>query len=308
MAVAATIAEIRAFNRFYTRFVGALDRDHLRSGLTLAEGRLLYELSIQPGVTASSIVDRLGLDAGYLSRMVKKFEARGLLERRRSGDDARSAILSLTDAGRGLFDDLDSRAASHVGEAIAPLSEQERNRLTTAMGVVTHLLGRRQARAPSASVELRQPAPGDLGWAIERHGALYAAEYGWDERFEGLVAELFGNFARSHNPQRERCWIAELQGDRVGCVFVVERSAQVAQLRRLLVEPSARGRGVGRELVEACIKFARGAGYDEMMLWTNKGLDSARRIYEVAGFRLIEEKPHQDFGPHLIGQNWELTL
>jgi len=308
MAIAKTISDIRAFNRFYTRFVGALDRHHLHSGLSLAEVRVLYELSNEPGLSASTIIDSLGLDAGYLSRMVKKFEARGLLGRRKSGDDARSASLSLTAAGRILFDELDERAAEHVGEAIAPLGERERVRLTAAMGVVTHLLGKGQAPAGSGNVQLRQPEPGDFGWAIERHGVLYEAEYAWDERFEGLVAELFGNFARSHNSERERCWIAELNGERVGCVFVVERSGQVAQLRCLLVEPSARGRGVGRALVEACVEFARGAGYRRMMLWTNQGLDSARRIYEAAGFTLIEEQAHQDFGPLLVGQNWELAL
>ncbi len=308
MAVAKIISDIRSFNRFYTRFVGALDRHHLGSGLSLAEVRVLYELANEPGLSARTIIDRLGLDAGYLSRMVKKFEARRVLGRRKSGDDARSAALSLTDAGRNLFDELDEKAAERVGQAIAPLGERERERLTAAMGVITHLLGKRQAQASSGGVKLRQPAPGDFGWAIERHGILYEAEYGWDERFEGLVAELFGNFARSHDPLRERCWIAELDGERVGCVFVVQRSVDVAQLRCLLVEPSARGRGVGQALVEACVHFARGASYRRMMLWTNQGLDSARRIYEAAGFTLIEEQPHQEFGPQLMGQNWELAL
>ena len=176
------------------------------------------------------------------------------------------------------------------------------------MGVVSHLLGRGSDDPADGDVRLRQPEPGDYGWCIERHGVLYAAEYGWDQRFEGLVAELFGAFARSHNPERERCWIAEVGGERVGCVFVVEREREIAQLRCLLVEPKARGRGVGSALVEACIQFARDAGYAKMMLWTNSVLDSARKIYEGAGFTLVEEQEHQDFGPRLIGQNWELAL
>lgn len=310
MATARAIDDIRDFNRFcfYTRFVGALDTSHLGSGLSLAEVRVLYELANHPGLLASKIVDRLGLDPGYLSRMLKRFETRGYLERERSERDSRAAALSLTPAGRELFDDLDRKAAERVREAIAGLSEAERARLTSAMGIVSHLLGDRSTSSNESAVRLRAPTSGDYGWAIERHGAIYAAEYGWGAPFEGLVAELFGSFARTHDPERERCWIADLDGERVGCVFIVEREPAVAQLRCLLVEPKARGHGVGRALVEACVDFARSAGYSRMMLWTNPGLESARKIYESVGFRLVEEQPHRDFGPELTGQNWEMAL
>lgn len=308
MTTAQAIGDIRAFNRFYTRFVGALDTSHLDSGFSLAEVRVLYELANQPGLLASQIVDRLGLDPGYLSRMLKRFESRGYLDRQRSERDSRAAALSLTPTGRTLFDELDRKAAERVGVAIAGLTEAQRGRLASAMGIVSHLLGERSTSSSEAAVELREPTSGDYGWAIERHGVIYAAEYSWGASFEGLVAELFGSFARLHDPERERCWIAELGGERVGCVFVVEREPAVAQLRCLLVDPKARGHGVGKALVEACVEFARSAGYSRMMLWTNRGLDSARKIYESVGFNLVEEQPHRDFGPELIGQNWEMTL
>jgi DNA-binding MarR family transcriptional regulator/GNAT superfamily N-acetyltransferase len=299
------ISEIRSFNRFYTRWVGALDRHHLGTSFSLAEARVLYELAHQPGLIARDIVDRLGLDPGYLSRMLKRFEADGLVQRRKDEADGRATAVSLTAVGEALFAELDRKAAATIEEAIAPLTEPERERLTTAMGLISHLTAKEQA---SADVRLREPNSGDYGWAIERHGVIYATEFGWGLRFEGLVAELFGNFASHHNPDRERCWIAELNGERVGCVFMVEREPEVAQLRCLLVEPKARGHGVGRKLVEECLSFACQAGYARMMLWTNKGLDSARKIYESVGFELAEEQPHEDFGVPLIGQSWEKTL
>lgn len=301
------VDEIRAFNRFYTRFVGALDKSHLGSGLSLAEVRVLYEIANNPDVLASQIVDGLGLDAGYLSRMLKRFEDGGLITRQRTREDGRAAALSLTPLGRSRFAGLDRKAAKRVEQAVKGLRDVELDRLTSAMGVISHLLVRGEDLS-GGDVILRKPEPGDYGWCIARHGVLYASEYGWDERFEGLVAELFGAFARSHNPRRERCWIAEVAGERVGCVFVVERERKIAQLRCLLVEPKARGRGVGSALVQACIGFARDARYEKMMLWTNSVLDSARKIYEGAGFTLVEEQEHEDFGPRLIGQNWELAL
>lgn len=301
-----TIADIRAFNRFYTRWVGALERHHLGSSFSLAEARVLYEVAKRPGIIARDIIQQLGLDAGYLSRMLKRFETDGLLQRDAAAD-GRAAALQPTAVGLTLFGELDRKAAERVGAAIAELNDQERAQLTAAMGMITRLANKKK-QSDQAEVVLREPASGDYGWAIERHGAIYQAQFGWDTRFEGLVAELFGKFAMSHDPQCERCWIAELDGERVGCVFVVEREAKVAQLRCLLVEPKARGRGVGAALVGECISFARSVGYERMMLWTNKGLDSARKIYESVGFELVQEEPHEDFGVPLIGHNWEMAL
>jgi DNA-binding MarR family transcriptional regulator/predicted N-acetyltransferase YhbS len=300
-----TITDIRAFNRHYTRWVGALDRHHLGSSFSLAEVRVLYELAHQPGMIARDIIDRLGLDAGYLSRMLKRFENDGLIRRERAEADGRAAALYLSVVGEALFDELDRKAAKRVEVAIGGLDDVERERLTAAMGLVKHLTS--HTKQASAEVLLRAPRSGDYGWAIERHGVIYAAEFGWGTRFEGLVAELFGKFAMNHDPARERCWIAELGGERVGCVFVVERESDVAQLRCLLVEPKARGHGVGRKLVDSCVTFARSAGYKRMMLWTQSNLGSARKIYEAAGFKLIAEQPHEDFGVPLLGQNWEMT-
>jgi DNA-binding MarR family transcriptional regulator/GNAT superfamily N-acetyltransferase len=301
-----TVSEVRTFNRFYTRWVGALERHHLGSSFSLAEVRVLYELAHRPGMIARDIIRQLGLDAGYLSRMLKRFESDGLVQREAAAD-GRAAALRPTAVGRALFEELDRKAARRIGEAIAGLSDQERAQLTAAMGLIRQLTDKQMTTA-GAEVVLREPTSGDYGWAIERHGIIYQTQFGWGPRFEGLVAELFGKFALGHDPVLERCWIAELEGERVGCVFVAQREPQVAQLRCLLVEPKARGKGVGAKLVNECISFARSAGYQRMMLWTNKGLDSARKIYESAGFKLVDEQPHEDFGIPLIGQNWEMAL
>lgn len=305
--LAREIGEIRRFNRFYTRWVGALNLHHLGSDFSLAEARILFEIAHAPGLLARDIVERLGVDAGYLSRIVRRFENKCLVERHRSQSDGRAAALQLTERGQKLFGDLDAKAAARIHEEIIHLSDQERTGLTAALGIACCLLnGDRDEQR--GELVLREPRSGDYGWAIERHGVIYSAEFGWSTRFEGLVAKLFGEFAINHEPARERSWIADLGGERAGCVFVVEREATVAQLRCLLVEPKARGHGVGRALVDACISFARDAGYERMMLWTNKGLDSARKIYEAVGFELVEEQPHEDFGVPLIGQNWEMAL
>ena len=301
-----TIADVRAFNRFYTRWVGALEQHHLGTSFSLAEVRVLYELAHRPGMIAREIIQQLGLDAGYLSRMLKRFEADGLIERQAAAD-GRASALRPTAAGLALFGELDRKAAERIGDAIAGLDDQERTQLTAAMGLITRLTSKRK-RSSGADVVLREPRSGDFGWAIERHGVIYKTQFGWGTRFEGLVAELFGRFATSHDPDRERCWIAELDGARVGCVFVVRREPNVAQLRCLLVEPEARGNGVGAKLVDQSISFARSAGYERIMLWTNKGLDSARKIYESVGFQLVGEQAHEDFGVPLVGQNWEMAL
>jgi DNA-binding MarR family transcriptional regulator/N-acetylglutamate synthase-like GNAT family acetyltransferase len=301
------VADIRAFNRAYTKWVGALDRHHLGSDYSLAEVRVLYEIANRPNLLARDIADQLGLDAGYLSRILARFGKAGLVERQTSLKDGRAIALSLTQKGRNLFGDLDRLAADNMERAINKLDDGQRARLTSAMGVIRQLIDQPRP-AIGDEVALREPRAGDFGWAVERHGVIYDAEFGWGPGFEGLVAELFGKFAQRHDLARERCWIAELNGERAGCVFVVEREPEVAQLRCLLVEPKARGHGVGGKLVSACVEFAREAGYRRMMLWTNKGLDSARKIYEAVGFELVEEQPHTEFGPKLIGQSWEMTL
>ena len=303
----AEVREIRSFNRFYTRFVGALDEGHLGSEYTLADVRVHYEIAHSGGLTATEIGDRLALDAGYLSRILKRFERKGLVAKTRCDDDRRAARLRRTAEGEQVFAALDCRAVAEVEKAVAHLSPPDLARLTSSMSLVRRLLGETSGKG-GHEVQLREPRPGDFGWAVERHGSLYAEGYGWGMLFEGLVAELFGKFARGQDPARERCWIAELDGRRVGCVFVVAREPDVAQLRCLLVEPGARGHGVGSRLVEACLSFAREAGYKKMMLWTNDVLVSARRIYEAAGFRLIAEEKHRDFGPELTGQTWEADL
>jgi DNA-binding MarR family transcriptional regulator/N-acetylglutamate synthase-like GNAT family acetyltransferase len=302
-----TIAVIRAFNRFYTRWVGALDRHHLGTGFSLAEARVLYEIAHRPGLLARDIIDQLGLDAGYLSRMLKRFESEGLVQRETAAADGRAVALRPTAAGLDIFGELDRKAAERIRDAISGLNEQERAKLAAAMGLIERLISK-DPSSRRGELVLREPRSGDYGWAIERHGVIYETEFGWGTRFEGLVAELFGRFASRHDSEREHCWIAELDGERVGCVFIVQREPRVAQLRCLLVEPKARGKGVGAALVNECISFARSAGYERMMLWTNKGLDSARKIYEAEEFELVEEQPHEDFGVPLIGQNWEMTL
>jgi GNAT superfamily N-acetyltransferase len=247
----------------------------------------------------------LDIDAGYLSRILTRFEAAGLVIRERSPDDGRRQLIRLTATGRMAFRTLDSRSAEEVRELLAPLTNREQRRLLEAMATIRQILGPRR-REPS--IELRPPRSGDLGWVVRRHGVLYAEEYGWDESFEALVARIVADYVDHRDPGREAAWIAELDGEPVGCVFCVKREEKVAQLRLLLVEPEARGRGVGRRLVDECLRFARAAGYEEMVLWTNDVLDAARRIYERTGFELKEEEPHHSFGHDLVAQIWWRSL
>ncbi len=302
------IDAIREFNRYYTRRLGLLDERLLASPFSLTEVRVLYELAHRGTATASEIAATLALDAGHLSRILQRFDAQGLLERRRSEVDSRRTTLRLSEKGHAAFEPLDRGAADQIGGMLEALRPAVRPRLVEAIGVVHRLL--QESRDTHPEPTLRAPRPGDIGWAIERHGVLYADEYGWDAAFEGLVAKILGAFLEQHDPSRERCWIAEVDGQRAGCVFVVRNAehADTAQLRCLLVEPAARGLGVGRRLVAACIAFARDAGYDRMVLWTNDVLVSARRIYEAVGFRLVEEEAHHSFGHDLVGQTWALAL
>ncbi|MHB8837738.1 MAG: bifunctional helix-turn-helix transcriptional regulator/GNAT family N-acetyltransferase [Gemmatimonadaceae bacterium] len=303
---ASRVATLRRFNRFYTGLIGALDAQHLRTPFTLPEARVIYEIAHAPGLSPTALTAALRLDAGYVSRLLRTLERRGVVARAPHATDRRQVALRLTAAGRSAFRALDAGANRGMAALLAPLSEPVQRELTGALARAGRLLG--ADGATDCAVVLRPPAPGELGWVIERHGAIYAAEYGWNTEFEGLVADICARFVRTYKPSRERCWIAERDGVPVGSVFVVEKSRRVAQLRLLLVEPSARGLGIGARLVEECIRFARRTGYHKMMLWTQSVLGSARRIYQQAGFTLAWEHPHRAFGVRLVEQVWELDL
>lgn len=316
------VAAVRRFNRFYTRQIGVLDEAHLRSPFSLGEVRVLYELAHWAAArraepTATDIGRELGLDAGYLSRLLRDFEGRELVERTPSTSDGRQSHLRLTAAGQAAFAELDTRARDDVAALLGALPDAEQQRLLGAMRTVEAVLARTPAGDAAASDRpggppylLRPPHAGDLGWVVARHGALYAAEYAWDERFEALVARIVADFVEHHEPRRERCWIAERGGQNVGSIFLVRHPERpgVAKLRLLLVEPSARGLGIGGRLVDECTRFARHAGYHTIALWTNSVLTSARRLYEAAGYQLVEEAPHRSFGHDLVGETWELRL
>jgi DNA-binding MarR family transcriptional regulator/N-acetylglutamate synthase-like GNAT family acetyltransferase len=301
------VADVRRFSRFYTRQVGLLRDGYLESPFSLTEVRVLYEVANREHAVAAELTKELGLDAGYLSRILAAFRRRGLIERRASAEDARRSELRLTKRGRSVFASLDARSHDDVGAQLARLAVTDQERLVGAMGTVERLLGDPQA-APGGAYVLRVPRSGDYGWVVQRHGALYAEEYGWNEEFEGLVAGIVATFVDHIDPKFERCWIAERDGENVGCVFVVKRSAAVAQLRLLLVEPRARGLGIGRRLVDECVSFSRAAGYKRLRLWTNSVLRAARHIYEEAGFELVAEESHHSFGKDLVGETWELKL
>ncbi len=300
------VAAVRRFNRFYTKRIGLLRQDFLESPFTLTEGRVLYELAHQDKVTASGLGRELGLDPGYLSRLLQGFEKGRLIARARSKTDGRQSLLSLTRRGQDAFAPLHTRSREQIGTMLAGLSVADQDRLVGAMQTIEELLGARpEVKAPYM---LRPQRPGDMGWVVHRHGALYAQEYGWDETFEALVAEVVANFIRHFDPKRERCWMAEKDGEIVGSVFLVKRSKTVAQLRLLLVEPRARGLGIGARLCAECVRLARELGYKKITLWTNSVLVAARRIYEAAGFRLVRKAPHRSFGHDLVGEIWELRL
>ena len=297
---------VRRFNRFYTRRIGVLNERLLGSGFTLSEGRLLWELAHRDRPSAGELGRELRLDPGYLSRLIDRLQRRGLVERKPSPTDKRQTLLRLTRKGQDTFAGLNRRSHEEITAMLSALPATDQRRLVEAMSRIERLLdGSPQAAEPYL---LRPHQPGDIGWVIQRHGAIYAEEYAWDSGFEALVAEIAARFLRNFDPKRERCWIAERDGENVGCVFLVRKSATVAQLRLLLVEPSARGLGIGHRLVAECIRFARQTGYRKVTLWTNKGLDAARHLYEEAGFRLGEEEPHHSFGHDLLSQTWTLTL
>ncbi|HXT81031.1 MAG TPA: helix-turn-helix domain-containing GNAT family N-acetyltransferase [Acetobacteraceae bacterium] len=302
------IAAVRRFSRFYTRRIGLLHEGLLGGDLTLAEGRIIYELAQAPGTTARRLSDELGLDPAYLSRILQRFQEQGLITRTASPADARQSLLSLTEKGTGVYGTINDRSRQEIGAMLERLTPVQQDRLVAALASAEALLGGGAAAEPRVPYLLRPPAVGDMGWIVHRQSVLYAQEYGWDDTYEALVAEIVAQFVRSFDARRERCWIAEREGDVVGSVFLVRQSDDVGKLRLLYVEPAARGLGIGQRLVQECIRFARQAGYRQLMLWTNDVLVSARRIYQAAGFRLIEEERHHSFGHDLVGQNWTLDL
>jgi DNA-binding MarR family transcriptional regulator/GNAT superfamily N-acetyltransferase len=303
------VEAVRRFNRFFTQRIGVLDEGLLASPFTLTQARVLFEIARCRSVTAGELTSILNLDPGYLSRIIDQFVGSGLLSRKRSAEDGRRHDLVLTAKGRKTFAVLDRRSRKTIGELMVPLSPLTRSRLVRDMESVQAILAARPERA-AREVRVRPYGVGDVGWAIERHGTLYASEFGWNQEFEAFVATLFAKFATRHDTATEQFWIAEADGERAGCVFIVrsEKDPAAAQLRCLLVDPNARGLGVGRALVDECIRFSRSAGYRRMILWTNDILVSARRIYEAAGFSLIEESRHQSFGHALVGQFWSRDL
>jgi DNA-binding MarR family transcriptional regulator/predicted N-acetyltransferase YhbS len=302
----ARIDAVRRFNRFFTRQIGVLREGLLHSPYSLIEARILFEIAHRDELTASDLSRELSLDPGYLSRILARLEQQGLIDKVRSEIDGRRRLLSLTPEGEDAFSLLDDRSREEVAEMLGELSEGDQRRLLEAMHTIEDILD--TGFKFSEPFFLRQHEPGDMGWVVHRHGVLYAQEYGWDERFEALVAQIVADFINNYDPVKECCWIAEMSGEIVGCVFLVKASDTVAKLRLLLVEPKARGLGLGTRLVEECIRFARRGGYTTLTLWTNSVLDAARRIYEEHGFELVEEGEHHSFGHNLVGQNWELAL
>jgi DNA-binding MarR family transcriptional regulator/N-acetylglutamate synthase-like GNAT family acetyltransferase len=300
---------VRAFNRFYTRRIGVLGEGHLGTPYSLTEVRVLFELAHTERPTASEIAERLGLDRGYLSRTLRAFKKRGLLQTEVGPDDRRQTILRLTAVGKKVFAQLDEGAREEVVAMLAPLGAAEQKTVLTAMDDIRRALGDPGVeRGASSPYLLREPRAGDMGWIVHRHGVVYAKEYGWDERFEALVAEVVAQFVTKFDASRERCWIAERKGEMVGCVFVAAKSKTVAKLRLLLVEPSARGLGLGTRLVDEVIRFARVTGYRKLELWTHPELKAARKIYKAAGFELVSVEQHALFGKPLTAETWARSL
>lgn len=302
------IAAVRRFNRFHTRLVGALNEHLLESGYALPQARVVYELGqagSKPGIAAAELGRELDMDAGYLSRLLAGLERDGLIARRPAPQNAKRLLLSLTEAGDALFRRLDAASAREVTDLLGPLAESEQKALVGAMTRIRTLL---DPTPDDATIVLRDPEPGDLGFVVHRQGFLYGKEYGWDWTFEGLLGGIVAQFVETYDPARERCWIAEMDGAVAGSVFVVRADDQTAKLRMLYVEPTARGHGLGRRLVEEAIRFARARGYTKMVLWTNDILVAARRIYETTGFTLVSEERHHSYGKDLVGQYWEKPL
>lgn len=297
---------VRRFSRFYTRKIGLLQDGLLDSPFSLTQARILYELAHKENATATDVAAALSLDHGYLSRILRGFDEQGLIGRQRAKQDGRQIALSLTTKGRKAFAALDHQSQRDMGALLRKLSVSDQNRVVAAMGVIETLVGERDNSAPPFI--LRPHRSGDMGWVVAQHGAIYAEEYGWDISFEALVAEIAAQFIKSFDPAREACWIAEVGGEPAGSIFLVRESDAVAKLRLLIVDPKARGLGIGRKLVEECIAFARAKGYRQITLWTQSILVGARRIYQSAGFRRVSTKAHKGWGAPLVGETWQLEL
>jgi DNA-binding MarR family transcriptional regulator/GNAT superfamily N-acetyltransferase len=306
------IGAVRRFNRFYTRQIGLLRKTYLESPYSLGEMRVLYELAHRDGPTATDIARVLDLDAAYLSRVLRKFERRGLITRTTSDQDARRSHLAMTGRGRKLFAPFEERTHQQIGEILVKLRPAEQKRLIAAMETIETLLqtsGRADAASePEHGIMLRAPRHGDFGWIVKRHAELYAQEYGWIEPFEGLCAQIVADFVNNHDPKLDHCWIAERNGENAGTVMLVKDSPGVARLRLLLVEPQARGLGLGARLTEECIRFARAAAYRKIVLWTHSNLTAARRVYQNAGFRLVRTERHRSWSRPVISEHYELDL
>lgn len=303
------VERVRRFNRFYTGRIGVLPEDYLGSSHSLAEARVLYELGQRGQSTATQLARELELDPGYVSRLLQALKRRGLVQAKTAREDARRSVLTLTPRGHKSYQVLDARSRREVGELLSALSPGERQRLVGAMSAVQAILDPGRASSDGkGEIVLRRPRPGDIGWVVEAHGRLYYEEQGWDERFEALVAAIAASFVERFDPALERCWIAELGGEAVGSVFLTKRDKRTAQLRLLLIEPRARGRGLGKRLVAECIAFARAKGYCRLVLWTQSNLLAARHIYRSAGFRLAKRQKHREFGYDLTGEYWQLKL
>ncbi len=302
------VKAVRRFNRFFTRRVGVL-APYLGSNLSLTDVRVLYELAHREAPVASELARELGLDGGYLSRILRRFETAGWITRSASARDARQSVLTLTPTGREVFEPLQQRSRDEAAALLAPLPPVRQQELVAAMARIETLLDPASAAPASTRVAvLRDPVPGDMGWVVQQHAEIYWREYGWDSRFEALVADIAAQFVRKFEPAWERCWMAELDGDRVGAVFVVRKSATTAQLRMLILTPQARGLGLGARLTDECIAFARAKGYKKLVLWTNSCLTAARGIYAKRGFQLVKSEPYEGFGQLLVGETWELRL
>ncbi|HEX4062524.1 MAG TPA: helix-turn-helix domain-containing GNAT family N-acetyltransferase [Streptosporangiaceae bacterium] len=302
------VAEVRAFNRFYTNVSGLLRGGHLDSPYSLTEVRVLFELAHTGPAEGAGLRRSLDIDAGYLSRILARFDGEKLTVRERSASDGRRQVISLTGAGRAAIAELEAKQDAQTAALLAGVGERNRERLLEAMRVIREVLPTGGAAGRPRAYLLRPPRPGDLGWVVHRHGAVYAVEYGFDETFEHLVARIVADYAGGRDPDREAAWIAEVDGAPAGCVFCMRKDDATAQLRLLLVEPSARGLGVGARLTQECLRFARSAGYERIMLWTQDCLAAARHVYQQAGFELVEEDKHHSFGQNLVGQIWSRSL